>query len=100
MPRDAGTSGGRTHPHSEPADDDSCCGDEDAEQDHPTPQAPLDEKVYSGEVTSPWRTTAVRLARNCHRPRTSMTATESVPRRPGRHHHPGRERVVRQCLRP
>jgi len=40
MPRDAGTSGGHTHPHVDPAHDESCSGDEDTEQHHPTPQAP------------------------------------------------------------
>ena len=63
MPRDAGTNGGHTHPHVDPAHDESYSGDEDTEQHQPTPQAP-DETVHSGEVTSPWRTTAVRLARN------------------------------------
>ena len=40
MPRDAGTSGGHTHPHVDPAHDESYSGDEDTEQHHPTPQAP------------------------------------------------------------
>ena len=39
MPRDAGTSGGHTHPHFDAAHDESCYGDEDTEQHHPTPQA-------------------------------------------------------------
>jgi len=40
MPRDAGTNGGHTHPHVDPAHDESYSGDEDTEQHHPTPQAP------------------------------------------------------------